>query len=320
MRRLWIFLLCTACGPAVDAGPLGEGSTTSGVATSEGTTSVDAASDGGSAAGVSSAPGTTAWATTSDDAPLESSSSEGSAGADGASFLDDPTNGTCGALPDGVLAHCSECSPFEQDCVQGDACRAWANDGGDVWNALRCVPLDDDPGQAGAPCSAEGSGVSGFDSCDAGLMCWDVDAATLEGECVAYCDQNPALGTCADPDETCSVHNEGTLPLCLPACNPIEPSCEDGFGCYPGSADNFVCLREGARVELGSLFHPECPAGTLWASDEQVVGCTDDEPCCTSFCDLSEPLFCGADRVCVPFFGAANPDYPNLGYCSPETP
>ncbi len=315
--------MCTACGPVVDAGSeLGGSTSSASEGTEDSTASVETASGDGPSAGVTSASGATASPTTSDDGPLESSGSDDSSGDGGVTFIDDPT-GSCGDVPDGVLAHCSipvGCSLTGQDCPDGEACRAWANDGGDIWNAERCVPVDADPGQVGDACSFEGSSVSGIDSCDVGLMCWNVDPETLEGACIAYCaGDDPELG-CEDPANTCSVHNEGFLPLCLPACDPLGASCGDGFGCYPGSQGDFVCLREGERVALDSLFHPECPSGTFRTPEDQTAGCTEGEPCCAAYCDTSEPSSCGLDVECVPFFDPSGEDFPNLGYCQAETP
>lgn len=316
--RVWIFLVCAACGPAVAVGPGDDGTTSSTDpgGSSEGNPTTTGRSDT-SSAGVTSSPGTTVLPTTSDDGPLESGGSSSEEG--GASFIDDPT-GSCAALPDGVLAHCTtiECSLTAQDCPEDEGCRAWANDGGDIWNASRCVPIDPTPGEVGAPCSVEGSGVSGVDSCDIGLMCWNVGADTLEGECVAYC-EGAAMG-CEDSAEACVVYNDGYLPLCLPVCDPLGASCGEGEGCYPGAEDNFVCLREGVRAGLGSKFHPECPSGTFWASDEMVDGCTDEEPCCVPYCDTSEPSSCGVDVACVPLFDPSSPAFPELGFCPIEAP
>jgi len=320
MRWGWIVLLGAGCGPAVDVGADLEGSTSS--TSVNGTSEATAAPGDGPSVGVASTSATTASATTSDDGPSGSSGSDDSSGEGGVTFIDDPT-GSCGSIPDDVLAHCTipvGCSLTEQDCPEGEACRAWANDGGDVWNAERCVPVDADPGQAGDSCSIEGSSVSGIDSCDVGLMCWNFDPETLEGACIAFCaGDDPEVG-CEDAADSCSVHNEGYLPLCLPACEPLGASCGEGFGCYPGSEGDFVCLREGERVELDSLFHPECPSGTFWATEAQVAGCTDDEPCCAAYCDSSAPSPCGVDVACVPFFEVQDPDFPNLGYCQAEAP
>ena len=73
----------------------------------------------------------------------------------------------------------------------------WANDGGDEWNATRCSPIADVPTQVGELCMVEGSGTSGIDDCDQGLVCWQVDPDTNVGVCHALCE--PGLPGCESP-------------------------------------------------------------------------------------------------------------------------
>ncbi len=246
-----------------------------------------------------------------------SSGDTGSSGDDsaGIGFITDPDGGygRCGKkLPAGTQALTIECSLQDQDCCPGDACRAWDNDAGDTWNATRCVPLDPDAGQVGEPCTAEASAVSGADSCDIGLMCWEVDAETLEGTCAQYCgEEGPE---CVGKGEVCTRFNDGFLPLCLHGCDPLTPQCADGLGCYP-SGQEFVCLREGERAHLDGVFHTECPAGTF-AAPPGVEGCVGGEPCCVSFCDVTEPEACGADVECLPYFEEPLPEQLAVGYCN----
>lgn len=211
-----------------------------------------------------------------------------------------------------------ECNPAGGDCAEGEACRPWANDGGNTWNATRCVPVYDGAGGLGDPCTVEGSGVSGIDTCLAGFMCWNVDSNTFEGACAQFCDPEGGDPGCSDPSQTCNVSNDEVLPLCLPACDPLEQACGEGFGCYPGWEGQFVCLREGERVEQEGLFHAECPPGTFWATEEQVDGCRAREPCCTPFCDVSSPS-CEGGAECVLFIEGAVPGQETLGYCRPGT-
>lgn len=309
VRRLLVLSLCVACGSTSEDAGAADDSTSSG---SDGTSSGTQTSPGGPSAGESTADGTTSVATTSDD------SDSGSTSEAGASFLSGDPTGGCGILPDGVLAHCSRCSLDLQDCGRGDACKPWANDGGDVWNAQRCSAVVPDASLQGEPCNVEAVPASGIDSCDEGLVCLNTQGDTLEGECVAFCSAG-LDPTCDDPDETCSVYNNTRIPLCLPSCNPLEPRCEEGAGCYPGSEDNFVCLREGERLENDGLFQPDCPSGTFWADEDQAPGCGSEEPCCSPYCDTSEAEPCGLDATCIPFFDPASSDFPNLGYCRPDS-
>lgn len=114
----------------------------------------------------------------------------------------------------------------------------------------------------------------------------------------------------------CSAFNDSWLPLRLPACDPLAPTCEKGFSCYPGSPGDFVCVREGEQVSVEEVFQPECPAGTFAATNEQVAGCSVEEPCCSAYCDLTGDVTCGAEFECMPLltpFASA----PNLGACVP---
>ena len=300
MTRLWAFSVLMGCGPAVS--PSSEDGTTS----AAGSTSADESTgrDVPEPATVSSSAGeSTASPTSGSDSGGTSGSSESSTG-EGVTFI--VGTGGC-ALPDGVYGHCTiECTVEAQDCGRGESCDAWANDGGDVWNASRCNPIPDDAGQRGDPCTVEGSAVSGLHSCDAGLMCWNVDPESLMGECVDHCDSMYACGVETD---TCSIFNNGFLPLCLPACNPLESSCGEGFGCYPDSEGSFVCVREGENVHLAGDFHPHCPSGSLVVDEE-----------CVPFCDVTAEDACEGGGSCETYyeFGSPPPGLENVGYCAME--
>ena len=131
------------------------------------------------------------------------------------------------------FAHCTyECDLWTQDgCAEGDKCMPWANDGGSAWNAKRCSPVAENPGQPGDPCTVEGSGVSGIDSCDVGVMCWNVDAETNTGTCVAMCTGSEADPSCAGACDRCMIANDAVLILCLPLCHPAGDDCGDDEVC-----------------------------------------------------------------------------------------
>jgi hypothetical protein len=81
-----------------------------------------------------------------------------------------------------------ECDILAQDCPAGRKCMPWANDGGMEWNATHCTRVVAMPVQHGDPCVVEGNGYSGFDDCELGVMCWEVDPVTDAGVCAALCD------------------------------------------------------------------------------------------------------------------------------------
>ena len=215
-----------------------------------------------------------------------------------------------------------ECDIFAQDCPPGEKCMPWANDGGGSWNATRCSPIDENPDPVGEPCTVEGSGVSGIDSCVAGSMCWDVDPDTLEGYCVAFCTGDEANPMCEDPTTTCVLGSDGPLALCIPNCNPLEQACPAGDGCYPVN-DTFNCVPD-ASGDAGAAgdeceYINVCDPGTACLSAEVVPDCPGAFGCCSAFCDLTvDPPPCLPGQECTPWYeaGQAPPGYENVGICA----
>lgn len=307
-----VFMLaaCTAVNPTFGASEAtGEATETAG-GTSVGTSSGGSSGPSGSTSSDSISSTTLPSSTGTFDSST-STGTDSSGGADGVGFIE-PTGGCVVELPDGVLGHCSviPCSVMEQDCPDGEACRAWANDGGSVWNSTLCSSVDSDPGQAGDDCTVEGSAVSGIDSCDVGLMCWDVDEETLQGECISYCTGTPDDPQCEDLDETCSITNDGVLALCLPQCDPLLGNCAGDTVCVPTPSDEFTCVPQGVSG---------CPSGMVDVPPEFVAGCVAGEACCTPYCDTSEGTNCEPETECVPFFLDEPPvGHENLGVCVSE--
>jgi len=209
----------------------------------------------------------------------------------GIGFIEEPDGG-------GVSI---ECSVWAQDCPRGEKCMPWANDGGSVWNATRCSPVDPNPDAVGESCIVEGSGVSGVDSCDTFSMCWDVDPETNEGTCVAFCQGTEANPSCADPATVCTSSNEGVLTLCQPLCNPLADECPAGQGCY-GIGDAFVCAPDGSG-DGGAVGDPcnsinGCDPGNACVNPEMVPGCT-GSGCCSSMCEAGDDSACSEGQSCV---------------------
>jgi hypothetical protein len=234
---------------------------------------------------------------------------------DGVIFLIEPDGG--GAA--------FECDLFAQDCPDGEKCMPWANDGG-TWNATRCSPIDDNPGQPGDECSVEGNGASGIDSCDLAAMCWDVDPKTNMGLCVAMCTGDSSNPICDDPSTTCSIANDGAIVLCLPICDPILQDCPEGSACYP-VAEDFVCGPD-ASGEMGAYGDPcafinVCDPGLMCLDASATPNC-ESAACCSEVCDLSDPAgdaqCSGAaeGQTCTPWYeeGAAPPGYEDVGACA----
>ncbi len=234
----------------------------------------------------------------------------------------DPGFGGFLQRPDGPVG--DECGIFEQDCPAGEKCMPWANDGGSSWNATRCTTVVASPDQVGDECTVEGSGTSGFDSCDLGAMCWGVDAKTNIGVCVEMCGCTELTPTCDTPNTACSISNGGVIALCLGVCNPLDPdACDAGEGCY-ASGSLFQCAND-ASGELGTPGDPceflnVCDPGSYCGMPSFVPGgCGGSTGCCTALCDPSDgPEQCLAGQSCVPFYdegGAPDECLGQVGVC-----
>ena len=221
--------------------------------------------------------------------------------------------------PDGGgVSH--QCSLWDQDCPPGQKCNVWANDGGGAWNATKCVPIVDDPGEPGDPCTVEGSAVSGIDTCEEGAMCWDVVVETNEGTCVSYCMGSENNPVCADPDQICSGGRE--FALCLPLCCPLEQDCpREQDACIPVN-DGFLCTYD-ASGDLGAFADPceyvnDCDPGLACLDGERVPGC-DHYGCCTSFCGVGSASCQLLDDAmdCIPWYddGEAPHGFEDVGVC-----
>ncbi len=234
---------------------------------------------------------------------------------------DSDTQGGCTFLGcDFDLGDGVECSVFEQDCPEGEKCSPWANDGGNAWNATRCVPVARDPAAAGEPCTAEGSGVSGIDSCERGSMCWNLDS-NLEGTCYAHCTGSPQAPVCEDATQACLIGGDDVLTLCYPRCNPLtQDECAPGQACYP-LYESLHCAPdasgEGGAPLSECEFINACDPGTACVDPALSEACSPDAAgCCLPWCDLSAPA-CPGEMVCMPWFeeGEPPPGSETVGLC-----
>ncbi len=225
--------------------------------------------------------------------------------------------GTVGFVqqPDSGLGN--ECDPKVQDCPDGEKCTAWANDGGNVWNANKCVPVTG-TAVAGDACTVEGGGVSGIDDCDVGFICMYTDENN-QGVCVAFC--SGELGDC-DPGYVCAIYNDGVLPICLDACDPLLQDCPQGQACIDTPNGTFICFTD-ASGQMGGLGDP-CPVQDGENACDPGFWCgmgaaeCQSPKCCIPYCDLTEPSPCDPPNQCVSFYGdpnAAPPQYADVGVC-----
>ena len=161
--------------------------------------------------------------------------------------------------------------------------------------------------------------MSGIDSCELHSMCWNVDAETGEGTCIAMCVGDESNPFCEGENETCHI-SSGPLALCLPDCDPTAQDCPEGQGCYPIGAD-WSCAPDasddaGAPGEACEFVNV-CDPGTACLADV-VPGC-DGPGCCTSFCIVGEgdgPCLDG--QVCTPWWepDTAPPGEEHIGICA----
>jgi hypothetical protein len=257
-----------------------------------------------------------------------SGSSTGTADATGTTASPEPTGVVFLLEPDGG-GGALECDLFAQDCPPGEKCAIWANDGGNAWNATKCVPIVDDPAGVGEPCHVERSGTSGIDDCDLGSMCWDVEPVTLEGVCTPLCVGDESNPYCEDPNRYCPVTGDGALLLCLLRCNPLLQDCNEAQACYP-VGDEWICAPD-ASGELGAYGDPceytnVCDPGLICLVAGAVPpgeACEGSVGCCTEVCDITDPagdLQCmgaAGGQTCQPWYedGAAPSGYEHVGAC-----
>jgi hypothetical protein len=311
MRRTLpsLLLAFAACGPAIG---LDDGDSSGNSTEGPGTTSDSGPPVVSTTSASPSTSGPPATTTTADESTDE-----------GVNFIE-PTGGTClEEAPDGTLFHCPYCDIFAQDCAPGDKCMPWANDGGSSWNATRCSPVSDMPGQVGESCSVEGSNVSGIDTCDLGLMCWDVDPQTLTGVCEAMCTGSPEDPQC-QAGYSCAISGDGVLALCLSDCDPIAMDCPGNDQCAPMN-DGFACAPAGDEAPPGEpcTLVNECVDGAVCISPDLTPDCAGASGCCSSFCDLMAPdpmAGCLPGQTCLPWYepGNAPPEYAHVGACGVE--
>lgn len=227
----------------------------------------------------------------------------------------------------------SECSFLAQDCPAGWKCAPWAEDGGSAFNAAKCVPIVEDPAQEGEPCQVVGSGTSGVDDCDLGLICWYVVPQTGVGSCVPLCQGSWVDFYCVDPGQLCDVFADASLAICIEICDPLAPACAPEESCLPDYWGGWACGNDHSG-DMGALGDPcsqtnECDPGLVCADAQSVPhgeACADASGCCSELCDLTDPagdLQCTAaadGAICRPWGDWLDEDPPvgleHVGWCA----
>lgn len=243
----------------------------------------------------------------------------------------EPGNTSCSLLDCTPDHPPPDCDIWNEDCPEGQKCMPYSSDGGPSWDSVKCVPLDPNPAQPGEPCTAEGNGISGLDSCAQHTMCWNVNLETGMGECVPMCIGTPDAPSCADPLRACIMANEGVLILCLPQCDPLAQDCLlDDDQCFPTpkNLEEFVCILDDQFHEqsFAPCEFPNACARELFCADPALAVECDPMAlgCCLPFCDLDDPNTCpGQGQQCVPWYddpSDAAPFNTDVGLCALPTP
>jgi hypothetical protein len=245
------------------------------------------------------------------DAETGGETGGGKEGGDGDGDGDGTT--TMGFVPDTDIPGANTCDPWAQDCPEGEKCAAY-NSAGDTWDANKCVPLMG-TAQTGDPCTYNGS-VEGTDDCDVGYMCYYTNEEAI-GVCVPLC-----TGSADDPlceeQFNCSISNDGSLLLCLYACDPLLQDCEqEGAGCF-WDGSQFNCDPAGdipTNEPCGYI--NDCLPGHLCLDAEALPSCQ-GAACCSAWCDLADPQCPVADTECIAFYdeGTAPPGLESTGICA----
>jgi len=130
---------------------------------------------------------------------------------------------------------------------------------------------------------------------------------------------------CSDGMTSCSVYNDGSLPICLTQCDPLIQDCPSGQGCYASSGSGeFICFKYSGENGEGVPGDPcnfinQCQPGTACLAPAAVEGCGAESGCCSPYCDLAaaDPSAdCNGSEMCELFFEDPPPTYMDVGVCA----
>jgi hypothetical protein len=221
------------------------------------------------------------------------------------------------------------CDPWIDDCPEGQKCMASTDNGGGEWNGYKCVPIVPDPAGLYEPCNDIGSPFDGEDTCDAHLICWNVDPNTGLGYCIGMCTGSQLDPGCVDANASCILSDASLLIPCVPGCDPLLQDCNGNEACIASPiSDTFLCVLDASGA-AGQVFDPcefanACDPGLLCLDVNLAAEC---DPmgfgCCLPFCDLSLPNDCpGQGQQCLPWYQQGQPPagLENVGVCGLPQP
>jgi hypothetical protein len=115
--------------------------------------------------------------------------------------------------------------------------------------------------------------------------------------------------------------NDGTVNVCLPACDPFAADCPDGEGCYPLAGDpsvaTFVCAPTDNGMTVDNRHPTHCAPGTVDVGNDLLSSCeADADPCCATLCNLAASA-CADGLTCTAYYDEADlpPGLEDIGVC-----
>ena len=218
----------------------------------------------------------------------------------------------------------NSCSPMAQDCPEGEKCTSVACEvGSGSWDSNVCRPIQGTASPGDECMYTDGNGVSGNDTCGEGALCWNADADTGLGVCIAFCEGSQETPTCA-AGFTCAILNDGALPICLPGCDPLAQDCSAANElCLPDPAGTgYICALDasGGMAPYGTPceYANVCNPGLVCANSDTVPEpeCAGAAGCCTPMCSISGGEACPGDgQTCEPMFDPQPPGFEDVGLC-----
>lgn len=260
-------------------------------------------------------------ASTTDGPPLGTSSGETTGTETGSTSSGESTAAPCGDVCKGEGELCDF---YAQDCDEGLKCMPHAEPQVGTWTDAICVPVVGDPAQLGDDCSLLSYAYSGLDTCDEGLICWDVKLDTKLGLCVELCKGSQVEPSCETPQAKCYILASEAVALCLPTCDPLDGdvACRMNEVCWwTNTLAGLECVPDvsgaGGQVFDDCEAQGSCDPGLLCVSKESVVECAGNMAgCCSPFCDITLPNTCpGAGQECVSV-KEGGLQVPDLGVCA----
>ena len=259
--------------------------------------------------------------TSSSTSPSSSSSSTGTS-ADTTPTTSE-SSGTTAACT-GTTSLVGECDVGCQNCSATEKCVAFGEQGKE-FDQTACRPLPEAPKAPGEGCTILVQPMSGMDDCQRGSTCVAFPLFA-NSQCLEFCKSDGDSLQCPDPATRC-VNLYGRA-VCAPVCDPRKPGeCDQDCralnlecpGCFPFTdSGTFTCWYPPPE-EIGAGF--PCPFGecveTLFCGPPgRVPGCDEATPCCTPYCDLTNPN-CSEGTDCQPVFemGQAPQGLESLGAC-----